>query len=275
MNNKIILLGVSLIISAGFTVQAQLGRPATVTPDSAMHKIFGTNLNFSADLEVQIKMPQQEDEMTMVGKIYFAGGDSRTEMDMTKMKGSKMPPHATDQMKAMGMDKMISISIPDKKTVYMIYPGLDSYAMLTVPNAPSATNDTKLEKTDLGKETLDGHSCTKTKYKVVEPGTGENVTLIAWTTSDLKNYPIKIEIDSSEAAQEQKAPASTTLHFTNINTDTPQASLFEPPLGYRVYTNVQAMMQTEMIRKMGGGNGMPPNHPGMPANHPAVPADHP
>lgn len=108
----------------------------------------------------------------------------------------------------------------------------------------------------------------KTKYTITNAKTGENVVLLAWNATDLKNYPIKIEMESPDAKTGKKSPV-TTLHFTGINTAQPVASLFEPPVGYRVYTDVQAMVQTEMMKKMGGGaEGMPPGHPNVPANHP-------
>ena len=60
------------------------------------------------------------------------------------------------------------------------------------------------------------------------------------------------------------------LHLTNISTAAPVASLFVPPVGYRVYTDIQAMMQTEMMKKMGGTTpgGVPGNHTAMPPGHP-------
>jgi hypothetical protein len=178
-----------------------------------------------------------------------------------------MPPHAADQMKAMGMDQMISISRKDTKTTYLIYPGLNSYAQITLPKA-EGTNDSKVTTTELGKETVDGHSCVKNKYTITNAKTGDNVVMTTWNATDLKNYPIKIELESPGTANGKKVP-TTTLHFTDINTAQPAAGLFEPPVGYRVYTDVQAMVQTEMMKKMGGGvGGMPPGHPAMPANHP-------
>lgn len=270
MKKSILLLAAALFITASVPALAQFGRPGGSGPDNALTRVFGTNLNFSATMNVEVKMQAATDnEITMSSKTYFAHGNSRTEMDMTQMKGSKMPPHAADQMKAMGMDRMISISRNDTKTVYLIYPGLESYAKMSVPNAEQGTNDSKVQTTELGKETLDGHPCVKNQYTITSAKTGENLTMVSWNATDLKNYPIKIEIASPDAAAGKKAPTTTVLHFTDINTATPAASLFEPPLGYRVYTDVQAMVQTEMMKKMGGtAPGMPPGHPAVPQKHP-------
>jgi hypothetical protein len=242
---------------------AQFGKPGGSGPDNALTKVFGTNLNFSATMNMAVKMSgAAENEVTLSSKIYFAKGNSRTEMNLATMQGSKLPPHAADQMKAMGMDQMISISRPDTKTTYLIYPGLNSYAQITAPKADQGTNDSKVTTTELGKETVDGHPCVKNKYTITNARAGENVVLTTWNATDLKNYPIKIEMESPDAAPGKPAPV-TTLHFTNINTAQPAASLFEPPVGYRVYTDVQAMVQTEMMKKMNGGGAvvLPPGHP--------------
>lgn len=271
---KIIIPIITALCAVGFPAQAQFAKPGGANPDSVLHKIFGTNLNFSANMRVEIKMPEQDNEMSMSGKIYFSHGDSRTELDMSNMKGTKMPPQTIEQMKAMGMDKMISISRPEAETVYMIYPGLESYAKLAAP-APAEDTNTKIETTELGKETVNGHPCVKKKYVVT--GNENDLTMFAWLATDLKNYPVKIEIDATRDIAGKKLPTNTTLNFTDVNTAQPAASLFEPPAGYRVYTDIQDMVQTEMVKKMkmNGGNGMPPNHPGMPAGHPTTPTEHP
>ena len=46
--------------------------------------------------------------------------------------------------------------------------------------------------------------------------------------------------------------------FKNISLTKPAASNFETPSGLTKYDNVQTMMQTEMMKKMGGGPGLPP-----------------
>ncbi len=47
------------------------------------------------------------------------------------------------------------------------------------------------------------------------------------------------------------------MHFTDINLAKPDDSLFAPPSGFKAYDNMQTMMQTEMMKKM-GGMGSPP-----------------
>lgn len=274
MKKTALILSAALLVATQIPALAQFNHPGNSPADNIFAKVFGKTLNFSATMETDIKMPHSDKDMTMTGKIYFANGNSRTEMDMTKIKGGNMPAHAADQMKAMGMDKMTSIYRNDSKTIYMIYPGLKAYTKLETPAAKEGTNNGTVEKVDLGKETVDGHACNKTKYTVSNANNDGNTVVIAWTDPDMHNYPIKIEMNPPGEANTKPGP-TTTLHFTDINPKQPAASLFEPPTDYTAYKDMGTMMRTEMMKKMHGGMGMPPNHSGMPAGHPPTAPDHP
>ena len=250
---------------AAGSVHAQTGQDATA-PDALLSKILGTNLSFSANMEIATKMGGQ-DYVSLPGEIYFARGKARTEMDMTRMKGSKLPPQAVEQMKTMGMSQMISISRPDQQALYMIYPSLGSYAKLALPHN-SGANANGVEKTVLGKETVDGHPCEKNRYHLQGSHPGESINLIAWLATDLKGCPVQIEVIPDGANSGNEALNGATLHLTSINPAAPAASLFEPPTGFRVYTDVQAMLQTEILRKMAGTNTPSPHHGTMPPGHP-------
>jgi hypothetical protein len=220
--------------------------------DNVISKVFGTNLNFSADMEAEVKLLPKQQDISLGGKMYFSGGNSRSEMDMTTMKNSQMTPQMIAQMKSMGMDKVVSISLADRKTAYMVYPGLQAYAKIEQPDADnSATNDFKVESTDLGKETWDGHPCLKKRYTVTNTKTGQSLVMTAWNATDLQNCPIKIE-QSAWASGDSFKGNSATMLFKNVSLTKPAASLFAPPAGYKAYDNIQAMMRAEMMKHMGG-----------------------
>jgi len=234
-------------------VQAQLGTSGS-SLDSVISKVFGTNLNFSADMEAEVKMMPKQQDISLNGKMFFANGDSRSEMDMTTMKGSQMTPQMVTQMKTMGMDKLVSITHADKKVVYMVYPGLQAYAKIEKPDAENTgTNDLKIEATDLGKETFDGHPCLKKRYNVSNLKTGQTLVMTTWNATDLQNCPIKIE-QSAWASGDSFKGNSATMIFKNVNLAKPDASLFEPPAGYKAYDSIQAMMRAEMMKHMGGAS---------------------
>jgi hypothetical protein len=215
-----------------------------------LHKLFGANQAFSAVMEIQ-SSGRSGESITMPGKISFDGGKSRFEMNMSEAQGTKMPPSAAAQMKAMGMDTMISISRPDLKLVYIIYPGLHSYVAMA-PSDSSASadaSDYKVETTELGKETVDGHDCVKNKATITDKEGNQHESTV-WNATDLKKFPVKIV--TGEPGQ------TATMLFKNISFAKPAASLFEAPAGFTKYDNVQIMMQTEMVKHAGGGVGGQP-----------------
>lgn len=214
---------------------------------NGMEKLFGKNQIFSATMKMQMN---NGNPVTMSGKMSFDKGNSRFEMDMSEMKGGNMPPQAMAQMKTMGLDRMVTISHPDKKVVYMIYPNAQAYTEITPPASDSSAtnNDVKVETTELGKETVDGHPCVKNKA-VVTDKQGEKHEFTVWNATDLKNFPVKIEMN------DQGHPM--TMSYSDISFSKPDASLFNPPSGYTKYDSMQEMMRSVMMKKM-GGMGMPP-----------------
>ena len=226
------------------------GAPGGPQLGGAMSKLFGDNQAFSAGLEMQ-GTDKSGKPITMPGKLSFDAGKQRFEVNLADMKGGQMPPDAAAQMKSMGMDQIVTIARPDKKAAYLIYPGMQSYAEIQRSNADSApTNgDYKVETTEIGKETVDGHPCLKNKY-VVTDNDGVKHESTVWNATDLKKFPVKI--------QTVEQGDNVTLLFKNVSLAKPAASLFDPPAGFTKYDNMQQMMQTEMMKRMGGGTGMPP-----------------
>jgi hypothetical protein len=225
------------------------GSPSGPNFGGSMSKLFGENKTFSANLEIEAKDGNAGDT-TIPGKLAFDDGKSRFEMDMTKMKNSKMPPGAAEQMKAMGMDSMVMISRPDKKTSYMVYPSLKAYAEMPLKEADSAEaiSKYKVETTELGKETVDGHPCVKNKVVVTDDKDKKHESTV-WNATDLKKFPVKIE--TAEGGNK------VTMLFKDVKLTKPEASLFDAPTDLKRYSDMMSLMQEEMMKRMGGG-GLPP-----------------
>jgi hypothetical protein len=245
MKKNLWLLTITILSLALTPVFAQFGRTPS-GPDFAgpTAKLFGEQSTFTATLEFQSAQSSGE-AITMPGKIVFDSGKSRFEMNMSEAKGMKMPPSAVAQLKSMGMDTMCSISRPDLKLNYIIYPGLHSYVAKfpAAAVASAAGTDYKITTTELGKETVEGHDCIKNKVVVTDKaGTPHESTV--WNATDLNKFPVKIT--TTENGQ------SSTMLFKNISFEKPDAGSFEPPADFTKYDNMQVMMQTEMMKKMGG-----------------------
>lgn len=219
-------------------------------PGAGLAEIFGKDKSFSAIAHTTVK-GSNGNEMQMESSYAVLEGKVRTETDMTKLQGGRMPPEAVAHMQAMGMDKTVTITLPEKRTIYLIYPGLKAYCELATPAGSSATESNrppKVERTEVGKETIDGHPCVKYKV-VVTPGNEAPVNMLVWQAIDLKNYPIQTESETGKGVV-------VTTRFQDINQSKPAASLFEPPSDYKRYDNVRELMMSKMGAP--GGRSMPP-----------------
>ena len=250
---KIILLLTVAILGLGLDpALAQMdGPPGAPQFDGALRKVFGDNTAFTATLESRIT-PKSGDMITLPGKIAFDAGKARFEMNLSEAKGLPIPADAAAHMKAMGLDQITTISLPENKFLYLIYPGLQSYMEHPLPDALTGTNQNfKVATTELGKETVDGHPCVENKV-LVSDGNGATNEFTVWNATDLKNFPVKIITTKQET--------DITMSFKDVSLGKPAASSFVPPAGYTRYDDMQTMMQTEMIKKMGGGLGLPAGH---------------
>jgi hypothetical protein len=218
---------------------------------SNLEKLLGNNQTFSSIIEIQFT-PNTNDTITVPGKIAFDSGKIRFEVNLLEAKGLPIPPDAVMQMKSMGLDRMIVLVLADQNPAYLIYPGLNSYVKSPLPVAKTGTNEVaKIETTELGTETVDGHPSVKNKV-VVTDGRGAAREFTVWNATDLKNFPVKIfHVEQG---------SEITVSFTNISLTQPDPSTFQVPAAYTGYDNMQTMIQTEMMKKMTGGMGLPPNN---------------
>ncbi len=253
----LLALALSLNLTA---VNAQPARPGGMGGGSrsgpyisaAMAKLFGEHQSFTADVENEVSMGEGK-SMTLPGKLAFDSGKARFEMNMAEAKGSAIPPQAIAQMKTMGMDKMTSISRPDQKTTYLVYPSLKAYATMPDNDQEGSTSeaDFKMETTELGKETIDGHPCIKNKAVVTGPD-GKTHESTLWNATDLKKFPVQIK--TTEGGND------ITIHFKNVKMSKPDSSEFNPPSGFQKYDSIMSLMQAEMMKRM-QQNGAPTDHP--------------
>ncbi|HUB87620.1 MAG TPA: DUF4412 domain-containing protein [Verrucomicrobiae bacterium] len=249
MKKQLLIFAAAVLAAGTFQLGAQpSGGSGGPQFDKSLEKLFGDNQVFSATLEVQMNSSANSNKVS--GKMSFENGNLRFETDMADMKGQSITPEILAHMKSLGMDHMVNISLPDQKTIYVIYPNAQAYVEVTVPPGDSsATNgNVKLDTTELGKETVDGHPCVKNK-DVITDSQGEKHEFTVWNATDLKNFPIKIEVN-----QEDNDIVET---FKDISFTEPDASQFSPPANCTKYDSVQEMMQSVMMKHMGGT--MPPN----------------
>src|SRR5439155_4617706 len=138
--------------------------------------------------------------------------------------------------KQMGMDKMVILKLADKHAAYIVYPGLQSYC--DMPGGKGKPEG-KVDKTELGSDTVANHPCTKSKLTFTAKD-GQTSEALVWEATDMKNFPIQYQtVDGGQ---------TTTTTFSDIKIGKPAASLFELPASYKQYGSMQEMMMGNMKR---------------------------
>ncbi len=210
--------------------------------DSALLKLFGENTEFVADAEVHMLGKDNKEVMSMPLTLALLDGQFRAEVDMSKMKSTQAPPQALAMFKQTGLDRIITIVRPDKKSFLIVYPNLKAYAEEPMPATDSSSpEDMKMEKSALGKETIDGHPCTKNKVTVTNTK-GEKQEAIIWNAQDMKEFPLKMQLD-----QEGN---TVVMHYKNVKLSKPPADLFEVPDTFLKHASNQELMQSAMMKML-------------------------
>ena len=256
------LAGLAGLLVVSMFAQAQVapgaGRPggggmgASPAPKlDWMMELFEKYPGFTGTLVTELKAP--EGTMTIPAQMFYLDGKTRLEIDLAKVKGEGMPPGVAQQMQAMDMAQMVSIGRPDRKETYLVYPGLKAYAVM--PNAEGAkpgekaSDKGKVQRTELGKETVAGHPTTKYKVVMQEEGK-EPQELTLWAASDLKDFPIRIE--------NKEGDMPTTLTFQEVKFEKPAESSFNPPADFQRYSDVGTMLRESMMKRFNQGGTTPP-----------------
>jgi len=140
---------------------------------------------------------------------------------------------------------MVSIVRPDQKVVYLIYPSQKSSLAMPMPpdQAETLQGNSKLAKTALGKETIDGHNCVKNQVVVTDEN-GRTLEATTWNAADLKDFPLQIRT--------QEQGNTSVLRFKDVKFSSPEPKQFDPPDGYTQYKDMQEMMQAIMGKMLGG-----------------------
>jgi hypothetical protein len=213
--------------------------PGGPPPDScaALVKFLNRDAAFTATAKVVTTGKKPRDSSTMLMFFAVSGRNMRNEMDMTKMSGVRASD--LEGMKQMGMDKMVILRVAEKQASYIVYPGLESYCDL--PPGKKTKGEGKLDKTEIGSDTVEKHACTKSKLTFTDDD-GQTAEALVWEATDLQGFPIQYQtVDEGQ---------TTTTTFTDIKLGKPDAALFELPASYKKYGSMQEMLMGNMQRMM-------------------------
>jgi hypothetical protein len=211
---------------AGQIAVAQLPSASSGTGvNAAFVKLFGSVGGFTAKAETKVLDRSQNQLVRMPMEFASLDGKVRLDIDLSQVQSKDFTPSTLATLKQAGMDRLVSILRPDRKVTYLIYPGVQSYQELALSKAEleAAEKGLKLEKSGLGKDSLDGHPCVKHKV-VVKSGKEPVLEAVVWNATDLKDFPIQIEMKESDNTMR--------MHFTDVRFVKPDAKQFEVPAAY-------------------------------------------
>ncbi len=171
----------------------------------------------------------RNEPIIMETPMAIAGNKIRMDMDMSgMMKGAPQS----------ALSKVVMIGRGDMKISYTLYPNSQKYM---VHKEKAEIGERPLvEKTKVGSEVVNEHPTDKFKVRItyrdgrVEEG-------FIWNASDLDGMTIKSEVENKDFKM--------TTELRNIILKTPQASLFEIPVGYAEANSFMDVMATEQNKK--------------------------
>jgi hypothetical protein len=245
MKQSCVLLVLTLALALGSPVSAQMPNPGQAAGlNAAMTKLFGDVTAFSSKATVRLLDKNQKETMLMPLAFALLDGKIRADIDLTQIKSKEIQAEAMAMFKQMGMDKMTTIIRPDHKATIVVYPSMKSYAEVPMSkeDAASADKNYKVAATKIGTETIDGHPCEKQKV-VVTDEKGEKHEALVWKATDLKNFPVQMQIQQGDGA--------VLMNYRDVVTARPDANLFEAPAGFTKHPSVEKMMEGAMMKMMG------------------------
>lgn len=240
-----LMLGLALAPS-NVLAQAPGGDKGPPGMDASLSKWFANNTNFIAKVDVRVLDKKQQETTSMPMNFEMLGSRVRVEMNWTQVKTKDLSPDFPATMKKMGLDEMTTVLLPDKKLILSIFPGVKSYSESAMPKTEieSAAKDYKVEKSKVGKETIDGHTCDKNNVTLTDDK-GAKQSAVVWNATDMKDFPIQIQLTEDES--------TVIMKFKDVKIGRPDKAHFEAPSGLTKFDSVNALMSDAITKQMNAG----------------------
>lgn len=207
--------------------------------NSAFIKLFGDSPTFSATATIQV-FSNRVESLRMPMTFTALNGNLRLDVDMGQIKGPSIPPSTMAMEKKFGIDRLSSVVRLDRRETYMLYPLLQACVKVPLTEEDSSGVGEKLVRSSLGRETVDGHPCVKSRSVVKNQ---KGVTLLeatTWNATDLKNFPLQIETKENGK--------TSRMHFGPVSFAGPDPRLFEVPAGYKQYLSSEDVVAAAAAR---------------------------
>jgi hypothetical protein len=194
-------------------------------------KYFSADMDFDAPETNAVKALNYSVRLTSTPTIYVL------EMDARSAKAATIEDERVVAMRRIGVSKQVVMLRADRSSFYHIFPDAHLHVMETLnPETIKASESkmaaSKIEKTYLSDENVNGYVCRK--YQVTVKGSETAGSGFLWVAPSLENVPVRLELKGGRRELVQ--------NFRNISTNKPAETLFEVPLNSVQKTNVHEMI---------------------------------
>jgi hypothetical protein len=193
-------------------------------------KACNTN-EFSAQIQVEACFSAVNFTNTL--KIQQSGQILKTEFKLSEFVASDATRLALSRL---DLNNVVVIIHVNTEQVVFLFPKMKGYfeaeASPQLSDLIKSFKDAKMDRTPLGEENIQGHTCQK--IKLSEHSKTSHSTAISWE-QDNSGVPVQIEISRP----------NSSLKFRTLGFDSsrPPAIEFEVPLGYTKYASFAEVMQ--------------------------------
>ena len=122
MKKLIFRNGVLLVsLAALFQSLTALAQMPGAGMNSAMVKLFGDNMAFTARADVQVLNSNRQVWLQLPSALAAADTKMRIDVDLSLLHSAAVPAATVAYYKRIGMDKVTSVTRPDKKALFQHY----------------------------------------------------------------------------------------------------------------------------------------------------------
>lgn len=240
-------VAVFLLLSAAPVARSQF-LDSSVGLGAGLIRLFGATTAFSAQADVQVLDTNRQEVLRTPMNFALLDGKVRMEFEMTQMRGKAVQPAVVNAMKQISLNQVASVLRLDKRIIHVLFPGVRSYVdtELSAEETAAAEKNVQVQRTALGKETIDNHPCTKNRVQVKNAKGVLLMNATTWNATDMKDFPLQISVQAKDGI--------TTMRFKQVKLTRPAAALFEPPAGFTKYGNPDMLLLAAAQKQMTGGS---------------------
>jgi len=238
---RIWLVAAGLIASV-LPAVAQLGGPTSTGVSASLIRLFGTNIFFTAQAEVQVLGKDNKECIGTPMSFTLAGNKTRVEVDMNKMR-NKIDADALAKVKPLGLDHVISVIQPAERASIITFPKLRAFVKLGLPpsEAEAFLKRAKIVRTTVKQEKMEGHPCVKQQV-VITDESGKKSEATVWVARDMRDFPVCV------ATREEEA--TVVIRFRKVQFGRVADEQFAPPAGYQECADMQVLMAGPVVNYM-------------------------